>query len=79
MRIALMAAAVALSAARGDSRPALVKKGTGPSGVLNPLDEWHSVPLGGGMGLLHADDDRARRAADPSHHPVAPSAIRRED
>jgi TerC family integral membrane protein len=56
-----MAAAVALSAARGDSRPALVKKGTGPSGVLNPLDEWHSVPLGGGMGLLHAGRDRRRR------------------
>ena len=61
MRIALMAAAVALSAARGDSRPALVNKGTGPSGVLNPLDEWHSVPLGGGMGLLHAGRDRRRR------------------
>ena len=45
---------------RQNDRPALVKKGTGPS-LLHPLDSWHAPPPDGGMGLRHAGRDRRRR------------------
>lgn len=53
-------AAVSEAARPGDYRPALSKKDSGPSQLLHPLDDWHSMP-GEGVGLVHAGRERRRR------------------